>query len=233
MEKTHIDRCDRLIPGIVKSWPNWDILCGGMADEDMTYEGFRQTTFKECSPLLRIVILDLVEGSEDAPDEVLKNKMGTLLLGIIDDLEKVREGLSLPSEIEIGDTVYISDPSDSKDDFEGIVKDIIGRENPSPAYVVDGGRYGRQPFDRSNIQLVSKCGTIEVRDRVEVDHLMFPPDSIAANSSSSPTFVGEVVDKLWDEDHIVTGYIVKMDVGFIAQYEPKDLRLLSKGASDE
>jgi len=224
MEKTHIDRCDRLIPGIVKSWPYWDILCGGMADEDMTHEGFRHATFKECSPLLRIVILDLVEGSEDVPDADLKDKMGTLLLGIIDDLEKVRKGLSLLSEIEIGDTVYVSDPSDPKDDFEGIVKDIVGRENPSPAYVVDGGRYGRQLFDRSNIQLVSKCGTIEVGDRVKVDHPPLPPDE------------GEVVDKFWDHEGIVIGYLVDMDDGFTAQYEPKDLRLLrllSKGAPDE
>lgn len=222
MEKAHIDRCDGLIPGIVKSWPEWDILCGGMADEDMTYEGFRQTTFKECSPLLRIVILDLVEGSEDATDEDFKDRMGTLLLGIIDDLEKVRKGLSLPSEkIEVGDTVYVSDSSDPKDDFEGIVKGIIGRENPSPAYVVDGGRYGRQPFDRSNIQLVSKCGTIEVGNRVKADHFPLPPDE------------GEVVDKLWNDDHCVTGYIVEMDVGFTAQYGPSALRLLSKGVSDE
>lgn len=224
MEKAHIDRCNRLIPGIVKSWPEWDILCGGMADEDMTYDGFRQTTFKECSPLLRIVIIDLVEGSEDATDEDLKDRMGTLLLGIIDDLEKVWEGLSLPSEeIEVGDTVYISDPSDPKDDFEGVVKGIIGRENPSPAYVVDGGRYGRQPFDRSYIQLISKCGTIEVGDRVEAED----------DRPERPPFRGEVVDKLWNEDHIVIGYIVEMDVGFTAQYGPKDLRLLSKGASDE
>jgi len=62
--------------------------------------------------------------------------------------------------IEVGDSVYVTDPSEPKDNFEGTVDEVAGGgDEPVDYYLVSGGRYSSpQTYLPGQLQLVRKAG---------------------------------------------------------------------------
>jgi hypothetical protein len=59
-------------------------------------------------------------------------------------------------EVEVGDTVYVTD-EDPKDNFEGEVVEVLNRGGlGAEGYVVDGGPYGRQTYTMASLQILCK-----------------------------------------------------------------------------
>ena len=90
MDKAHLARCNRLIPTIVKAFPEWDLLVH-IPEERWTYEGF--SCRDSADPLVRFVVIEVVEGSEDASDEEFRDRCVELVENIIGDLRAVSDAI--------------------------------------------------------------------------------------------------------------------------------------------
>lgn len=95
MTQEHIARCNALIPFAVKAIPSWDLLVH-IPEEEWSYDAFCKPD-SACS-LVRWIVIEMVEGSQDATDENLVNMMIVLLGKGMEDIDYAALGLALRQE---------------------------------------------------------------------------------------------------------------------------------------
>lgn len=155
MEQSHIDRCNRFIPAIVKAFPEWDLLVP-LAEDDLSFESV--SSVKNCDGLVQWVVTELVEGSEEASEEGLRDKMISLLNSMISDLERVEDALD-PKIFPNGAVVRVSEGEES---FEGVVEKTISIEEAPRSRGILGyivvGKKGSQFYRREDVALIHEEG---------------------------------------------------------------------------
>jgi hypothetical protein len=176
MEQSHIDRCNEIIPTIVKAFPGWDFEVH-IPEESWTYQNFLKRD--SAGGLVRFIVVEVVEGSEDASDEDFRDWCVEIVENAIGDLKSVQHAIENFSPrhphdeirvsmmqddllldvdgdpIEIGDKVLIAD---SEERFEGTVVDrLFGGEkfDVLHTYTVEC-KYGTQDYDPEMVTLLEK-----------------------------------------------------------------------------